>query len=119
MHKCCKENALGRIGTSNPKLNSWFARPLWFEPVTFWWIRGKHLTNKARSPLMGYLMWRSDDLLTSHPIFSLVLFNHKVRNQLQKLGSICLNTKDINQYITAPDLKQLLGNDEDFFYFCI
>ena len=58
-------------------------------------------------------MWRSDSLPTSHSKFSLVLFNHEVRNQLQKLGSICLNTEDINQYITAPDLKQLLVNDDD------
>ena len=58
-------------------------------------------------------MWRSDGLPTSHPTFALVLYNHKVRNQLQKLGSVCLNTENINPYITVPDLKQLWSNDDD------
>ena len=58
-------------------------------------------------------MWRSDGLPTSHPISSLVLYNHTVRNQLHKLESACLNTKDINPYSTVPDLKQLWYNDDD------
>ena len=49
----------------------------------------------------------------SHPTFALVLYNHKVRNQLQKLGSVCLNTENINPYITVPDLKQLWFKDND------
>ena len=52
-------------------------------------------------------MWRSDDLPTSYPKFALVLYNHKVRNQLHKLGSVCLNTEDVYPYITVHDLKQL------------
>ena len=58
-------------------------------------------------------MWRSDGLPTSHPTFALVLYNHTVRNQLHKLESVCLNTEDINPYITVPDLKQLWYNDDD------
>ena len=45
-----KMHSEGSPETSNPKLNSWNARLLWFEPVTFRWIRGKHLTTKARRP---------------------------------------------------------------------
>ena len=48
--------------------------------------------NVNQNNWMEHLMWRSDGLPTSHPTFPLVLYNHKVRNQLQKLGSICLNT---------------------------
>ena len=62
---------------------------------------------------MKYLMWRSDSLPTSHPTFTLVLYNHKVRNRLQKLGSVSLNTENINPSITVPNLKQLWYNDDD------
>ena len=58
-------------------------------------------------------MWRSGALPTSHPTFALVLYNHKVRNQLHKLGRVCLNTQDINPYITGPNLKQLWSNNDD------
>ena len=53
--------------------------------------------NVDQNDCMEYLMWRSNGLPTSHQTFVLVLYNHKVRNQLHKLGSICLNTEDINQ----------------------
>ena len=75
---------------------------------------------------MEYLMWRSDGLPTSHPTFALVLYNHKIRNQLQKLGSVCLNTEDINSYTTVDQLKELWVNDDErkkitkeIVYFCI
>ena len=45
-----KMHSEGSPEISNPKLNSWIANPLWFEPVTFRWIRGKHLTTKAHRP---------------------------------------------------------------------
>ena len=54
-----------------------------------------------------YVMWRSDSLATSHPTFALVLYNHKVRNRLQKLGRVSLNTENINPYIIVPYFKQL------------
>ena len=54
-----------------------------------------------------YVMWRSDGLLTSHPTFALVLYNHKVCNQWHKLGSVCLNTENINPYIIVPYFKQV------------
>ena len=58
-------------------------------------------------------MWRSDGLPTSHPTFALILYNHKVRNQLQKLGMVCLNSENINPYTTVDDLKLLWANDDD------
>ena len=45
---------------------------------------------------MKSLMWKSDVLPIINPTFVLVLYNYKVRNQLHKLESICLNTEDIN-----------------------
>ena len=38
--------------------------------------------NVNQNNWMEHLMWRSDGLPTSHPTFPLVLYNHKVRNQL-------------------------------------
>ena len=71
-------------------------------------------------------MWRSDSLPISHPTFALVLYNHKIHNQLQKFGSLFLNTEDINPYTTVDDLKLLRANDDDrkkitkkIIYFCI
>ena len=69
--------------------------------------------NVNQNDWMIYLMWRSDGLPTSHPTFALVLYNHKVRNQLQKLGSVCLNSENINPYTTVDDLKLLWANDDD------
>ena len=40
-------------------------------------------------------MWRPGGVHTSRPIFALSL-NHKVRNQLHKLGNMYLNTEDID-----------------------
>ena len=62
---------------------------------------------------MEYLMWRWDGLPSIHPGFVSVIYNYKVRNQLHKLGSLCLNTESINQFITVHDLKQLWYNDDD------
>ena len=52
--------------------------------------------NVKQKDWMEYLMWRSDGIPSSHPTFALVLYNHKVRNQLHKLGNVCLNTEDID-----------------------
>ena len=61
---------------------------------------------------MKSLMWKSDVLPIIHRTFVLVLYNYKVRNQLHKLGSLCLNTESINQFITVHDLKQLWYNND-------
>ena len=43
-----------------------------------------------------YLMWRSDDIPASHPIFSLVLYNHKTSDSFHKQGRFVLNLSDID-----------------------
>ena len=57
-----------------------------------WTIRNnitKSITIRERNvnenDWIEHLLWRSDGLSTRHPKFVLVLYNHKVRNQLQKL----------------------------------
>ena len=52
--------------------------------------------NVKRKDWKENLMWRSDGIPSSHPTFALVLYNQKVRNQLHKLGNMCLNTKYID-----------------------
>ena len=67
--------------------------------------------NVNQNDWMEYLMWRSDGVPASHPTFSLVLYNHKIRNQLHKLGSVCLNTEDLDPNYTVEELKLLWEND--------
>ena len=62
---------------------------------------------------MEYLMWRSDRMPSCHPTFALVLYNHKVRNQLHKLGSVCLNTEDMDPNADIQELQNLWNNDDD------
>ena len=68
--------------------------------------------NANQNDWMQYSMMRSDGLPTSHLIFALVLYNHKIRNQLQKLGSVCLHTEDINPYTAVDTLQNLWANDD-------
>ena len=42
-----------------------------------------------------YLMWRSDGIPSSHPTFSLTLYNQKNCNSLQKQGRFVLNGSGI------------------------
>ena len=69
--------------------------------------------NVKQKDWMEYLMWRSDGIPSSHPTFALVLYNHKVRNQLHKLGNVCLNTEDIDPNSDIQALQSLWENDED------
>ena len=63
---------------------------------------------------MEYLMWSSDGVLSSHLTFVLVIYNHKVRNQLHKIWNVWLNIEDINPYTTLDNLKVLWSNNNDF-----
>ena len=46
-----------------------------------------------------YQMWQSDGVPTAHSTFSLVLYNHKVKNSLQKQGQFVVNTSDMDPTI--------------------
>ena len=52
-----------------------------------------------------YLMWRSDGVPASHPIFSLVLYNHKIRDALHKQGRFVLNSSDIDLNTTLDEIR--------------
>ena len=67
-------------------------------------IRDKNVKQKD---WMEYLMRRSDGISSSHPTFALVLYNHKVRNQLHKLGNVCLNTEYIDLNADSQELQNL------------
>ena len=58
-------------------------------------------------------MWRSDGIPSSHPTFTLVLYNRKDRNKLHKLGSVCLITNDIDSNADIQELRNLWKNDDD------
>ena len=44
--------------------------------------------NVKQNDWMEYLIWISVEIPSSHPTFALVIYNHKVRNQFHKLGSV-------------------------------
>ena len=50
-------------------------------------------------------MWRSDGIPASHPIFSLVLYNHKIRDSLHKQGRFVLNSTDIDLNTTLDEIR--------------
>ena len=56
-------------------------------------------------------MWRSDGAPASHPIFSLVLYNHKVRDALQKQGHFVLNSSDIDVNTTLDNIHNATDGD--------
>ena len=50
-------------------------------------------------------MWRSDGIPASHPTFSLVLYNHKIRDSLHKQGRFVLNSSDIDLNTTLDEIR--------------
>ena len=58
-----------------------------------------------------YLMWRSDGQPAGHPTFSLVLFNHKTCDALQKQGRFVLNSSDINLNTALNEICNALDED--------
>ena len=54
-----------------------------------------------------FMMFRSDAIPVSHPTFSLVVHNHKMKKQLQGLGRHVLNTSNMDPNITAEKLVDM------------
>jgi hypothetical protein len=52
-----------------------------------------------------HLMWRSDGRLAAHPTFSLVLYNYKVKNYLQRQGQFLINISDFDPGTTVEDIR--------------
>ena len=56
-------------------------------------------------------MLRSDGQPAAHPTFSLVLFNHKTRDALQKQGRFVLKSSDIDLNITLNEIRNSTDDD--------
>ena len=71
-------------------------------------ITGSTFTRDVKVNMLSwedYLFWRSDGLPSAHPTFSLVLYNHKLRNSLQKQGFFVLNSSDVDTNIKLDEIK--------------
>ena len=58
-----------------------------------------------------HLMWRSDGIPASHPTFSIVLYNHKIKSSLQKQGQYVVNISSVDPSVTVNDIKQAKDSD--------
>lgn len=59
-----------------------------------------------------YMMWRSDGVPASHPTFSLVLYNHKVKCQVQQQGRYVVNTSQMDPTTTVSEIRNAATDDE-------
>ena len=57
-----------------------------------------------------HIIWRSDGIPAAHPTFSLVLYNHKVKNQLQKQGRFVLNMSEVDANIYLDKIRDAPTN---------
>ena len=111
---------LGDFANMNMTLYSWSrAFPSIFIPIytyfngQFRWIINGDITgfsgirDKSVKQIQWqeYLMWRSDGIPASHPTFSLVLYNHKIRDSLHKQGRFVLNSSDIDLNTTLDEIR--------------
>ena len=58
-----------------------------------------------------YQMWRSDGMPASHPTFSIVVYNHKIRHLLQGQGKHALNISGLNPNMKADDFLRMRNED--------
>ena len=57
-------------------------------------------------------MWGSDGRPASHPVFPLVLYNHKVRDSLHSQGRFVLTSCDIDVNLTLQEIKDAQNGEE-------
>ena len=58
-----------------------------------------------------YQMWRSDGMPASHPTFSIVIYNHKLRHLLQGQGKHALNISGLDPNMKADDFLRMRNED--------
>ena len=83
--------------------------------VIFHDVTGVPFARERNVPMLRwyeYMMWRSDGRPTEHPTFSLVLYNHKTKMALQKQGSYCINTSEIDPNITMEEIRNSTNDSE-------
>ena len=67
--------------------------------------REKHITFDR---CIYYQMWRGDAMSVKHLPFFLVLYNYKIKSQLQSQGRVVLNISYLNVNISAGDISKIL-----------
>jgi hypothetical protein len=80
-----------------------------FHDITGWVATRDKSVNKIQ--WYEFMMWRSDGRPAGHPTFSLVLYNHKVKNYLQGQGQYLVNTSDFDPTTTINAIRT--ATDED------
>ena len=58
-----------------------------------------------------YMMWRSDGIPASHPTFSLVLYNHKLKNSLQSQARFVINSSEFDPTTTVQQIREAQDDD--------
>ena len=56
-------------------------------------------------------MWRSDGITASHPTFSLVIYNHKIKTSLQGQGQFVINTSEMDPSTTIATICDTICDD--------
>jgi len=80
-----------------------------FHDITGWSGPRDKIVNRVQ--WYEHMMWRSDGRPAAHPTFGLILYNHKVKNYLQRQGQYLINTSDFDPTTTIEEIKQ--ATDED------
>ena len=90
-------------------INGTYRWSIFGDITSFSTIRDKSVKKKQ---WYEYLMWRSDGRPASHPVFPLVLYNHKVRDSLHRQGRFVLNSCDIDVNLTLQEIKDAQHGEE-------
>ena len=61
---------------------------------------------------LQFMMFQSDGVPASHPTFSLVALNHKMKSQLQTQGHYVLNTSNMDPNITGEELLDMWNDKQ-------
>lgn len=95
-----------------PVYTNWRGQMKW---VIFNDITGSDGMREKDVPIQkwyNYTMWRSDGIPASHPTFSLILYNHKMRNSLQSQGRFTINTSDFDPTTTLDSIRNASRDDD-------
>ena len=75
-------------------------------------MEGTHDKHVGFKEWLTFMMFRSDGVPASHPTFSLVAHNHKMKDQLQCQGQYILNTSNMDPNISAKEVLNMWDDKE-------
>ena len=58
-----------------------------------------------------YTMWLSDSITASHPKFSLMIYNHKIKTSIQCKGQFIINTSEMDPPTTIATFFDAICDD--------